>query len=300
MKNILVPFCFKTLACCPIRLSRAIGRWLGGLVFWVKGRDYRMTRNNLARCLHIQNPKDLDELTKQSLKETFCTATEAGAVWKNCWEWLQAHIKDVKGEDLLREELAKGQGLLVLAPHLGNWEVVAPYLASVAPLTAMYQPAPMADLDKLILAGRCKNNISMAPTNLKGVSMLLKALKQGTIVGVLPDQVPEKDAGGEPALFFGRYAMTMTLIHSLIKRTNCRVVATFAKRVEGGFCLISIPAHESIYSENQGESLQGLNLTVEECVRLAPEQYQWEYNRYRWLPEEFKARNREIDAKLGC
>ena len=297
MKNLLVPFCFKTLARLPLNGARGVGRFLGGVLFRLKGRDYRMTRRNIANCLGIIDEQQLDQLTKASLKETFCTAAEAGAVWKNCWDWLQCHIKSVEGEDLMRAELAKGQGLLVLAPHLGNWEVVAPYLASVAPLTAMYQPAPIAALDKMILAGRCKNNISMAPTNVKGVSMLLKALKQGTIVGILPDQVPEKEAGGEPTLFFGRYAMTMTLIHALIKRTNCRVVATFAKRVDDGFSLITIPANDLIYSADQSESLRGLNLTVEDCVRLAPEQYQWEYNRYRWLPEEFKARNRELEAK---
>lgn len=281
----------------PFQRARWVGRCLGNLVYLVKGRDYRMTRRNIKDCLGIKDQDQLEKLTQASLKETFCTAAEAGAVWKNCWDWLQSQIVSVEGEDLMREELAKGQGLLVLAPHLGNWEVVAPYLASVAPLTAMYQPAPIEELDKMILAGRCKSNISMAPTNLKGVSMLLKALKQGQIVGILPDQVPERDAGGEPALFFGRYAMTMTLIHSLIKRTNCRVVATFAKRVDNGFSLITIPADDLIYSQDQCESLRGLNATVEACVRLAPEQYQWEYNRYRWLPEEFKVRNCEIDAK---
>jgi KDO2-lipid IV(A) lauroyltransferase len=197
---------------------------------------------------------------------------------------------------LLRAELAQGKGLLVLAPHLGNWEVVAPYLASIAPLTAMYQPSGAQALDNLILSGRSKNNIQMAPTNRKGVSMLLKALQGGTIVGILPDQVPEKNSGGEPALFYGRYAMTMTLIHSLIDRTQCRVVSTFAQRVPGGYKLVTLPADPMIYSADQAESLQGLNKSVEACVSLAPAQYQWEYNRYRWVPQEIREWNKDQEV----
>lgn len=150
----------------------------------------------------------------------------------------------------------------------------------------MYQPFPIPALDKLILEGRSKNNISMAPTNRKGVSMLLKALQGGTLVGVLPDQVPERDAGGEAIEFFGRPAMTMTLVSSLINRTQCRAVAVFAKRVKGGFKLITIAADPQIYSEDPLQSLRGMNASVEACVRLAPAQYQWEYNRFRWVQEK--------------
>lgn len=288
MKNILVPFIFKALGLLPLSGARAVG-WLLGNFMWVtKGRNYRMTQKNLRKCLPELTEDEMKSLTRESLIETCRTASEAGAIWRNSWDWLKARIVDVEGEDILRAELAKGKGLLVLAPHLGNWEVVAPYLASIAPLTAMYQPFPIEELDKLILSGRSKNNINMAPTNRKGVSMLLKALQQGTIVGILPDQVPERDAGGEPVNFFGHPAMTMSLVSSLINRTQCRVVTVFAKRVPGGFKLITIPADEKIYSDDLLESMHGMNLSVEASVRLAPAQYQWEYNRFRWLPEHLK------------
>jgi len=288
MKNIIVPFIFKTLGLLPLPGSRAVGWLIGSLAWLAKGRNYRMTQKNLMMCFPDLTKNEIESLTRESLIETCRTASEAGAIWRNSWDWLKARIVAVEGEDILRAELAKGKGLLVLAPHLGNWEVVAPYLASIAPLTAMYQPFPIAALDKLILSGRTKNNISMAPTNRKGVSMLLKALQKGTIVGVLPDQVPARDAGGELVNFFGRPAMTMSLVSSLINRTQCRVVAVFAKRVSGGFKLITIPADEKIYSDDPLESLQGMNLSVEACVRLAPAQYQWEYNRFRWVPEHLK------------
>lgn len=286
MKNILVPLIFKILGWLPLSASRGLGWLLGSLAWLARGRNYRMTEKNIRGSFPELTDAEIKSLTRRSLIETCCTASEAGAIWRNSWQWLNARIVEIEGEELLRAEIAQGKGLLVLAPHLGNWEVVAPYLANIAPLTAMYQPFPIPALDKLILEGRSKNNISMAPTNRKGVTMLLKALQRGTLVGVLPDQVPERDAGGEAIEFFGRPAMTMTLVSSLINRTQCRAVAVFAKRVKGGFKLITLAADPKIYSDDPLESLRGMNASVEACVRLAPAQYQWEYNRFRWVKEK--------------
>src|SRR5690606_30911538 len=145
-----------------------------------------------------------------------------------------------------------------------------PYLASIAPLTAMYQPLKSAAMDELVLSGRSKLNISMAPTNRKGVMMLLKALQRGTIVGILPDQVPEREAASGVAPFFGQPALTIGLIHGLIQRTGCRVVSVFAERVDGGFRMKVLDVDPRIYSEALPESLAGLNASVEACVRCAP------------------------------
>lgn len=283
MKNILVPLIFKLLARLPLGAARALG-WLIGQCAWrVKGRSYRITFMNTQACFPELTPQQRVDFVRESLIETAKTAAEAGAIWHNSWAWLQTKIVAVEGEALLHAELAQGKGLLVLAPHLGNWEVTAPYVANIAPLTAMYQPLALPALDRLILKGRSQNNIAMAPTNLKGVAMLLKALQKAKVVGILPDQVPEAGSG-EVVDFFGQPAMTMSLVHSLIKRTGCRVVTVIAKRVPGGFKLITLPAAPEIYSENLLESLRGLNLSVETCVRLAPTQYQWEYNRFRSVP----------------
>ena len=288
MRQTLVPLLFKIFGVLPLNGARALG-WLLGMLMWLlHGRDYRMTQKNLRKCMPELSEEDIKTLTRKSLIETCKTAAEAGIIWRNPWSWLSTKIVAVEGEDILREELAKGKGLLVLAPHLGNWEVVAPYVASMAPLTAMYQPLSIPALDKLILTGRSKNNITMAPTNRKGVTMLLKALQRGTMVGILPDQVPDKNAGGEPIEFFGRPAMTMSLASALVAKTQCSVVISFARRVPGGFKLITLRAAPEIYSQDLNESLRGMNLSVEACVRMAPEQYQWEYNRFRWLPEHLR------------
>lgn len=293
MKNWLVPFIFKFLGRLPLQVNRALGSLMGLSLWYSDSRAARITQENLRLCLPALSEAERRRLARKSLKETGKTAAEAGAIWCRSPKWLQRRIRATEGEELLHKKLARGKGLLVLAPHLGNWEVVAPYLSGFGPLTALYQPPKLPALDKLILQGRTKENINMAPTNRRGVTQLLKALKRGEIVGILPDQVPDPGSGAEVAPFFGQPALTMTLVHSLIQRTGCEVVSVFAQRVRGGFRLVTINVDPSIYSPDPKDSVAGLNASVEACVKCAPAQYQWEYKRFRRLPSEYQAVERQ-------
>lgn len=290
MKDHIAPLLIKLFALLPLGFLRAIGATLGRCWWLVNGRAAKITAENIRLCFPELSPAEQRALAQQSLQETAKTAMEAGAIWRNSWEWLDSKIVTKEGDDLLRRKLAEGKGVLVLAPHHGNWEVVAPYLASVARLTAMYQPVDNLKMDALVLAGRSKLNISMAPTNRKGVMMLFKALQAGTIVGILPDQVPAPDAGGEVAPFMGQPALTMTLVHGLIQRTGCAVCSCYAERIAGGFKIVVMEADPAIFSEDQPSSVAGLNASVAACVKRAPAQYQWEYKRFRRLPPEYTKR----------
>lgn len=284
MKDRFVLFLFKLIARLPLTWGRAVGVVAGSLMWLCGGREAKTTMTNLALCFPHMSQIERKAFARKSLRETAKTAMEAGAIWHHSWGWLQQHILAVKGEELLRQRLSEGRGLLVLAPHHGNWEVVAPYLASIAPLTAMYQPLKNPCVDAMVLKGRSKVDTTMAPTNRRGVMMLLKALQNGTIVGVLPDQVPDREASSGVAPFFGQPALTIGLIHGLIQRTGCAVVSVFAERIPGGFCVRVLDVDDAIYSADEVTSLTGLNASVERCVKYSPEQYQWEYKRFRRLP----------------
>lgn len=293
MKNWLMLSIIKFLSWLPLSASRFLGACVGQCLWLSNSRSKRVTLKNLELCFPELDEQSRQNMARESLIETSKTAAEAGAIWRRDFDWLKSKMLKIEGEELLREKLALGKGVLVLAPHHGNWEVVAPYLASVAPLTAMYQPLKSSKMDALVLSGRSKMNISMAPTNRRGVMMLFKALQQGTIVGILPDQVPERESAQGIAPFFGQPALTMGLVHGLIQRTGAQVVSVFAQRVPGGFNIIVLDADPAIYSENAEESLAGMNRSVEACVRLAPTQYQWEYKRFRRLPEGYPRHYRQ-------
>jgi KDO2-lipid IV(A) lauroyltransferase len=281
LKSTLAVTALRLVGLLPLSTARRLGALMGALAYRLNGRGAKVTRENLALCLPQIDAKERERMTRASLKETGKVATEVCVIWRNNDVPVKHYIRNIQGEELARQPLAEGKGLLILAPHLGNWEVLGLHLASLGKVTNLYQPPKLAGLDAVIRQGREKSGANLVPTNAKGVAALLKNLKSGGICGILPDQNPNDASSGDFAPFFGHSAFTMTLVHKLIQRTGCVAVFAFAKRVEGGFELIYRAAPEEIYSDDQKISLTALNLGVERLVMEAPEQYQWEYKRFK-------------------
>lgn len=283
MKYTLALWLLRLLGRLPLGGARALGSMVGLLAWLKRGRSYRVTVANLARCFPDWSPARRRRLVRQSLMETGKTAVEASLIWQKSTHALGRWIPVVEGDEAIGHALARGKGLIMLAPHLGNWELTALFVARYGPLTALYQPPRQKRLEELVVRGRTKEGIRMVPTNRRGVGQLLASLKRGETVGILPDQVPNPGSGARVAPFFGQPALTMTLVHSLIQRTDCAVLLVVAERIPRGFRMRIREPDPEIYSEAEPHSVAALNRSIEAAVRLAPAQYQWEYKRFRGL-----------------
>jgi Kdo2-lipid IVA lauroyltransferase/acyltransferase len=262
-------------------LARCMGAVIGRISYTTDSRAATVSRDNVVRCFPNLDAAQRELLVKTSLIQTAVTVMEAPVIWIQPYARLQRRIAGFEGFELITAQQATGRGLLLLAPHLGNWEIMGPIMPRrFEHITFMYQPTGMAAIDQLMVQGRGKDGVKLAPANRKGVSQVLKALQAGEVVSILPDQVPDKGSG-EIAQFFGQPTYTMTLVYKLIQRTGCDVLMIYAKRVRKGFQLIVREADAAIKHNNLHSSLDALNRSVEACVREIPEQYQWEYKRFK-------------------
>lgn len=283
MKYTLALYVLRFLGRLPLGGARVLGATVGLLAWFRRGRSYKITVANLARCFPDWSPARRRRLVRQSLIETGKTAAEAPLIWRQSAHSLTRMIIAVEGDEVINRALEIGKGLIMLAPHLGNWEVTSPFVARYGRLTALYQPPRQKSLEDFVVRGRTKAGIQMVPTSRRGLGQLLTSLKRGETVGILPDQVPEVGSGACVAPFFGQPALTMTLVHNLIKRTGCAVLVVVAERVRKGFRVRVSEPDPDIYSEVEQASVAALNRSVEAVARLAPTQYQWEYKRFRGL-----------------
>lgn len=270
----------------PLRLARFKGQLLGDISWLLNQGPRRVTEENLHICYPDMAPEKRTRLARQHLRQLGMAVMEMGLAWHTQPDKVRRHIRKVNGQQHLDAALAAGKGVIVLAPHIGNWEVLGMYLVTVKPITNMYQPPDQPWLDAIIRRGRLRCGAGLVPTNTTGVKAQLRALKRGELVGVLPDQVPPLNSGSF-APFFGTPALTITMAYNLLRRTGARAVFAFAKRVpaSGDFEIEIIPASEALYAEDETTSLTALNRGVEATIALAPEQYQWEYKRFKRRPE---------------
>jgi KDO2-lipid IV(A) lauroyltransferase len=175
------------------------------------------------------------------------------------------------------EQRAAGRsvGTIYLTPHLGSFELSARAYAMLAPITVLYKPPRRDDLHAVLRVARSGPRLKAVPTDAGGIRALVRALRQGQAIGVLPDQVPTA-GDGSWAPFFGRLAFTMTLPARLVERTGARVfiLATRRRRLARGWTIEVRPV-EGVPSPAR------INAAVESMIRAAPDQYYWDYNRYK-------------------
>jgi len=116
-----------------------------------------------------------------------------------------------------------------------------------------------------------------------GLRAVYRALREGEMVAILPDQVPDRRAGIHVP-FFGIPALTMTFAFRLIKKTHPLVLMASVTRVTGGFAVCFSPVSEDIYLDDASQSVCAMNQAIEELVRSDLAQYQWEYKRFKKQP----------------
>ena len=264
----------------PIRVAQALGRLLGRLAYGLNTRMCKITRCNIELCFPALSQSEKERFCQQSLMETGALAVETCVIWTKDKPTC-AYISKIRNEHLVLNALSNDKGLLVLAPHLGNWEIVGHYLGKLGQTTNMYRPPKLNGLDKLIRGSRAKTGCKLVPTSARGVAAMVKTLKNGNIAGLLPDQQPKDSNSGVFADFYGRPSLTMTLAGRLIQRSNCTAILCFAKRVSGGFELIFEQPADDIYDADPKIAATAMNTAIEKLISHAPEQYQWDYKRFR-------------------
>jgi Kdo2-lipid IVA lauroyltransferase/acyltransferase len=288
MKSAVIILLLRIFALLPFSLARKIGRRLGDLCWLFNTRMARTTRTNLALCFPDLDKSARDKLGRRSLQHTFQAILETGAVWLWPFPKTLHLILGVEGLELLRAAKAAGKGVIVMSPHIGNWEILGLWLATCGcgPTSQLYQALESKPLDALIHKARSRSGAKMVATDSKGIGELLRTLRKGEIVGILPDQVPAA-SGGEFAPFFGIPALTMTLLNRLQQKTGAEVLVACAIRESNnkeGFIIKFRAAAPEIYAEHMPSAIAGLNKTIEQVVLQDAEQYGWEYKRFKRQP----------------
>jgi KDO2-lipid IV(A) lauroyltransferase len=191
-----------------------------------------------------------------------------------------------EGSSCVDDAYARGRGIVFLTPHLGCFEVTAQgvaqrYSADHGPLLVLYRPARQPAMAEVLEGARERPGLETAPTTLAGVRQMIKALRAGRAVGLLPDQVPP-DSMGQWAPFFGQAAYTMTLGARLALQTGATVLLVWGERLPRG-CGFRLHFRElaaPLPGDLDGAVVQ-INQEMERLIRECPQQYLWGYGRYK-------------------
>lgn len=283
---------FRGLSQLPLSWLHAIGGLVGWIAF-LTSRTYRdrfIANARQAGMSPRQWRPAVAQAGKLVLELPYLWMRTAPITPKVHWDGLQ----------LIEAAHARGRGIVFLTPHLGSFEVTAQAYAEVfgplhGPISVLYRPARKAWLSELVDNSRVRPGLEAAPATLAGVRQMIRALRRGEAVGLLPDQVPP-DGLGVWAPFFGLPAYTMTLAARLVQQTGAMPLLAWGERLPRGAGYVvhlSEPA-ESLLADitaagsdgdRQAECAAVVNRAMEAMIRRCPEQYLWGYHRYKTPPQ---------------
>jgi Kdo2-lipid IVA lauroyltransferase/acyltransferase len=254
---------------------------LGWVVYLASDRYGARLRENLAGSGLCTDRVSYKRLLRQSVAETGKGATELVVIWFRALPKILELVRECAGWEHIEALRQAGKGVIFVSPHLGCFDIAAQFIASRIPITFLYRPSRLAWVEPLMRAGRNRGAAAGVPADRSGVRLLLKTLKQGGAIGILPDQVPSR-GDGVWADFFGRPAYTMTLIGRLHEISGAGVVLTFAERLpRGRGYRLFYNALELPERADKATAARELNRAVEDLIRRCPAQYLWSYNRYK-------------------
>lgn len=270
---------------------------------WIRidARESRVARRNLELAYPDLLPGQRVELHGRILRTTARQALETLRFWTHPPAGNLRRLRGQHGDALYDRALATGKGVIVIAPHFGNWELLNQWLASRGPFAFVYAPPESAIGNAFLLRARgSAGTVTQVRAEGPAVRQLWKILKAGGSVAILPDQQP-KLGDGEFAPFFGVEALTMTLVSRLAERTGSALLCAWCERTGPGleFDLHVEPVEATVADPDLRTATAALNRTVERVARRDPAQYQWTYKRYTLRPPGSGERNPYVTSSAA-
>ena len=262
----------------PLKLNHYLGAFIGHLLYLLNTDSKKVTLQNIAICFSDLSKNEQRLLVKKSLIETGKNLTESSLLWNQSFTENAKYIRNIHGEN----NLDTNKNTILLVPHLGCWEITGRVIANNRAITFLFKPLKENQHNKYLFKRRNKGNLTMATADHSGVLKLQRALKQGELVGMLPDQDPGQE-GGIIAPFFNIPVNTMTLLVRMAKKHNARVVMCWANRLKKGrgfdlnFELLDLTSS----SDDLLEQVTLMNVAIESLIRRFPDQYMWSYRRFK-------------------
>ena len=267
----------------PLETARGCGRLLARLLYAMNSKTVRIIRCNIELAYQDRSPLEREALVKAAISEQGALISELGHVWRRSSDYVMSKVS-VVGQAHFDEALADKRGVLVLAPHVGNWEVLPHHLVTQGDLLGLFEPPKLPSVGREVLANRQRPGGEYVPTTPKGLVKLIRHFKQGGLTGILPDQVPSHESAGLNVPFMGVDCFTASLCANLLSKSGARALIAGVFRVPGGWEVVYNPVSESIYDKDLKTALQAMNKDIEKLIFGRDQQYQWSYKRFRTVP----------------
>lgn len=233
---VLFLFLFNLFKRLPPSCAFRFGQLLGSIVFYCFPSRRKIVINNLERLKKwlFENEVKLslmDEgtssLSKKVFKRNFGNLLAAFSLSTRSRDRIEKYI-DFDSLNVVQNVLDRGQGAIILFPHMGPWELMSifGYLfqeGSGTPIEfgALYRPLNNFYLDRWLRSERALHGLKLFSKD-DGFLKIVRFLKKPSVLLVSHDQRMRE---GRQVPFFGEMASTSNLFYSLYKMSKVPILS---------------------------------------------------------------------------
>ena len=239
----------------------------------------KISRVNINIAYSSKNKKYRELLVKRSIKQSIRSYYETLYCLSRSQKKLNQSIFKIENR-FLYSQTNRDFGLILLSVHNRSVDLLLNQITSQEFVTAIFKPIKIKALNEFVRKNRQKNGSNVFETNFTGVKELFSALKKGEVVAMAADQVPAKNMGVYED-FFGRRVYTTNLIPSLHSKTKAPIVSVAIHSDNLTNQLYIRYGSKSTHKEKPQYNAKIMNEEIEKIINTHPEDYNWEYKRFK-------------------
>ncbi|MCA9392594.1 MAG: mitochondrial fission ELM1 family protein [Candidatus Omnitrophica bacterium] len=269
----------------PVNAALAFGRGVGWFMFYVDRRHKELAFANVTKALgHEKSPREIRAIVKKLYKNIGMNIVELFRL-KDMTQELYDKYVDCEGPPHIDQAVKEGRGCILLAMHMGNWELANIYCALHGiPYKVLVRPQPGWDrLNDLLNSYRSCNGAVVVKRG-GGTRELIKSLKDNQVIAMVVDQ------GGRQGVrvpFFGRKASMSSGAIRIAMKMNVPVLVSIITRKNGAYHQVkAFPKLDLVDTGNPEQDVEA-NLKqaikiFEDYVRQNPDEYVWTYKVWKY------------------
>ncbi len=295
---------YALLRLLPLDAASAVGGWLLRAV----GPRMALSRR-AATNLRLAYPGIDQARVERIIAGMWDNLGRVGAEYARLASlWRQPQRVQVVGGDIMEGLARAGRPILFFGGHLANWEaiILAAQRHGLDPCM-VYRPFNNPFFERFWCRLRRANGAEYITVRVgtAGMRRIVHVLERAGQAILLVDQRMDR---GRPIPFFGRPAMTSTVLARLAARFDAAVVPARVERVGGTAFRVTLEPPLGMPRSgdrrvDEAEVMTAANRRLEAWIRACPEQWMWLHRRWRKAdtsPEEAERYRRRVRETFGA
>jgi len=270
---------FYLLSPFSLRLGYVFCDFIALVALALNTEIVKISKININIAYSSKNKEYRESLVKRSVKQSIRSYYETLFCFSRSQNKLNQSIFKVENR-FLYSQTNKDLGLILLSTHNRSVDLLLNQFSIQDHVTAIFKPIKIKALNEFVKKNRQKNGSKVYETNLTGVKKLFSALRSGETIAMAADQVPAKNMGVFEE-FFGRKVYTTNLIPSLHSKTKAPIVSVAIHSDNLNDQLYIRYGSKSTYNEKSQYNAKAMNKEIERIISINPEDYNWEYKRFK-------------------